>query len=124
MKTDKKQNVLFILDEKSKFDSQSKMFDQLFSNVDKAITREESLKYFNKNSYDMVICDLSVDSKEIAFMKQLKDIKPQQIIFVLVDEKDTDKVYGFADLGVNPFILSPEQFDEALKEMRRFTPTI
>lgn len=120
MSTDKKYNVLFIADEKSMFDKETQAFNQLFHKVDKTLGREESLKYFDKNQYDIVICDLSVDPKEIAFMQQLKHIKPQQTIFVLVDEKDTDKVYGFADLRVNPFILSPDQFDEALAEMARF----
>ena len=122
MSNDKKWDVLFIKDEKSMFDSETRAFDQCFKRTDKAQGREASLKLFEDNPYDIVICDLSVQPEEIAFMKQLKDKKAEQCIFVLVDEKDTDKVYGFADMGIHAFILTPEQFDQALEEIAQFDP--
>ncbi len=122
MSNDKKWNVLFIKDEKSMFDSDTNAFEQCFQTIDKTQGREESLRLFEKNVYDIVICDLSVQPEEIAFMKQLKDNKPEQCIFVLVDEKDTDKVYGFADMGIHAFILTPEQFDQALEAISQFDP--
>jgi len=122
MHTDKKRDLLFIKDERSMFDSETKMFEQCFNRVDKAQGREASLKLFDNNVYDIVISDLSVEPEEIAFMKQLKDKKPAQIIFVLVDEKDTDKVYGFADMGIHAFILTPDQFDQALERIAEFDP--
>ena len=122
MNTDSKWDLLFIEDARSKFDSGTEMFAQLFNRVDRAQGREEALRLFDNNSYDMIICDLSVKPEEIAFMKQLKDKKPEQTIFVLVEEKDTDKVYGFADLGINAFILTPEQFDQALETIAEFNP--
>ncbi|HIC44258.1 MAG TPA: response regulator transcription factor [Sulfurimonas sp.] len=122
MSTNEKWDVLFIKDPESLFDSETKAFDELFRRVDKVQGREEALRKFSTNLYDMVICDLSVNPEEIAFMKELKDKKPKMTIFVLVDEQDTDKVYGFADLNINAFILSPDQFDEALGEISRFNP--
>jgi len=122
MSTNEKWDVLFIQDEDSDFNTDTKVFDEVFNRVDKVQGREESLRRFNNNLYDMVICDLSVNPEEIAFMKQLQDKKPKQTIFVFVEEQDTDKVYGFADLGINAFILSPDQFDEALAEIARFNP--
>jgi len=120
MNDNKQLDVLFIKDEKSKFDSETKMFEKLFRRVDISVGRENSLRKFDNNLYDMVICDLSENPEEIAFMKQLKDKKPKQTIFVFVDERDTPKVYGFADLGMNAFILSPDQFDAALEEISKF----
>ncbi|MDF1880326.1 response regulator transcription factor [Sulfurimonas sp. MAG313] len=122
MQVNEKWDVLYIKDDTSLFDVNTKVFDEVFRRVDKVQGREDALRLFNNNLYDMVICDLSVDPEEIAFMKQLKDKKPKMTIFVLVDEKDTDKVYGFADLNMNAFILSPDQFDEALAEIARFDP--
>ncbi len=122
MSSDKKWNVLFIKDEKSMFDSETKAFEQYFIKTDKSLGREASLKLFDDHAYDIVICDLSVRPEEIAFMKQLKDKKADQCIFVLVDEKDTDKVYGFADMGIHAFILTPEQFDQALEAISQFDP--
>ena len=55
-------------------------------------------------------------------MKQLQDIKPSQSIFVFVDESDEDKVYGFADMNINAFIISADQFEAALEELAKFDP--
>lgn len=122
MNTDKKWNILFIEDEKSEFDLTTKMFGQLFNKVDRALGREDALEFFNSNEYDMVIGDLSKEPEGIAFMKQIQDIKPTQSIFVLVDGSDEDKVYGFADLNINAFIISADQFEAALEELAKFDP--
>lgn len=122
MNTDKKWNILFIEDENTEFDLNTKMFNELFNKVDRVLGREDSLKLFNTNEYDMVIGDLSKAPENIAFMKQLQDIKPKQSIFVFVDEIDTDKVYGFADMNINAFIISADQFEAALEELAKFDP--
>ena len=122
MNTDKKWNVLFVKDELSMFDSDTKMFDELFNKVDKVLGRPGALKLFERNHYDIVIADISVRPEEVAFMKQLRDLKPEQTIFVLVSPKDTDKLYGIADLGIHAFELDPTQFDQALETIAHFNP--
>lgn len=122
MAIDQKWNMLFIKDERSMFDSETKAFDQLFSRVDKVTGREEALKLFDANPYDIVLSDLSVEPEEVAFLKQLKDKKDKQTIFALVSPKDTDKLYGIADLGINAFELTPEYFDQALEQIAIFDP--
>ena len=122
MTADKKWNMLFIKDESSMFDADTNAFNQLFDKVDKASGREEALKLFDVNQYDIVLSDLSVDPEEVAFLKQLKDIKPEQTIFALVSPKDTDKLYGIADLGINAFELTPDYFDQALEQIAMFDP--
>lgn len=122
MNTDKKWNILFVEDEKSEFDLTTKAFVELFNKADRAHSREDALKLFDDNEYDMVIGDLSKEPENIAFMKQIQDIKPSQSIFVFVDEKDEDKVYGFADMNINAFIITTEQFEAALEELAKFDP--
>lgn len=122
MTTGQKWNMLFIKDERSMFDADTKAFDQLFNSVDKVIGREEALKLFDVNSYDIVLSDLSVEPEEAAFLKQIKDINGEQTIFALVSPKDTDKLYGIADMGVNAFELTPEYFDQALEQIASFDP--
>lgn len=119
---DQKWNLLFIEDERSMFDSDTKVFEQLFKKVDKISGREEALKLFEHNQYDIVLSDLSVEPEEVAFLKQIKDIKPEQTIFALVSPKDTDKLYGIADLGINAFELTPDYFDRALEQISLFDP--
>lgn len=122
MNTDKKWNMLFIKDESSMFDAETKVFDHLFNKVDKVLGKEEALKFFDANVYDIVMGDLSVEPEGVAFLKQIQDIKPEQTIFALVSPKDTDKLYGIADLGINAFELTPEQFDQALETIAEFDP--
>lgn len=118
----KKWNILFIKDDRSMFDSNTLAFTELFNMVDVVVGREEALEYFNNKQYDMVISDLSVDPEELGFLKQIQDIKPEQSIFAMVSPKDTDKLYGIADLGINAFELTPEYFDQALEQIALFDP--
>ncbi len=123
MNRDKKRNLLFIQDERSKFNAETKMFNTLFNRVDKVLGKEEALRLFNANDYDIVLSDLSVEPEGAGLLKQMKDLKSEQIIFALVSPKDTDKLYGIADLGVNAFELTPEYFDQALEQIALFDPT-
>lgn len=118
----KKWNILFIKDAHSMFDTNSKLFEELFERVDFVQGRKEALNSFDANSYDIVIGDLSVDPKELGLLKQLQDKKPGQCIFAFVAPKDTDKLYGIADLGINAFELTPDQLEQALETIVEFNP--
>ena len=118
----KKWKILFIQDEKSAFNVETPMLDTLFAEVDKVSYRAEALRFFDKNVYDIVIADLTVRPEELAFVKQLQDLKEGQCIFTLVSPKDTDKLYGIADLGIHAFELEPSQFDQALEVIAQFDP--
>ena len=122
MNRDKKWNLLFIQDDRSMFDSSTKMFNVLFNMVDKVSGKEEALAYFDANQYDIVLGDLSVEPEDVGLLKQIKDMKPEQTIFALVSPKDTDKLFGIADLGINAFELTPEYFDQALEQIAIFDP--
>ena len=124
MSTDKKRNLLFIQDERSMFDTETKMFDTLFNRVDKVSGKEEALALFDANQYDIVLCDLSVEPEGVGLLKQMKDMKSEQTIFALVSPKDTDKLFGIADLGINAFELTPEYFDQALEQIAIFDPQV
>ncbi|MDQ7062443.1 MAG: hypothetical protein Q9M43_15535 [Sulfurimonas sp.] len=75
------------------------------------------------NKYDMLISDMSGDVvKGLFLLKELTDKYPQQVIFALVLEKDEDKLFAIADLGVNAFQITPEQFEPAIEEIAKFNP--
>ncbi|MFT5659732.1 MAG: DNA-binding NtrC family response regulator [Sulfurimonas sp.] len=122
MNTNKKWNILFIKEDKSLFDSDTKMLTQLFNKVDKAQATEEVLSLIDTKEYDIVIGDISVDAEDVVLLKEIKEKKPQQTIFALVSPKDTDKLYKIANFDINAFELIPEQFDQALEEIANFNP--
>jgi DNA-binding NtrC family response regulator len=117
-----KWKILFIKDEQSMFDTNSKRFEELFDRTDFVQGREEALTSFDANGYDIVIGDLSVDPKELGLLKQLQDKKTEQCIFAFVAPKDTDKLFGIADLGINAFELTPDQLEQALETIAQFNP--
>jgi len=118
-----KWKILFIKDDQSEFNLQSPSWKTLYEVVDIVTGREEALKFFHSNSYDFVISDLTVKPEEVAFLKQIQDIRPEQIFFAMVSPKDSDKLYGIADLGINAFELSPEQFELAMEQIAVFDPS-
>lgn len=118
----KKWDILFIEDEASLFDIQTNLFDHLFNKVDIVVGREATLKQLNAKTYDIVIGDLSVNPEEVGLLKQIKDMNLKHAIFALVAPKDTDKLFGIADLGLNAFELTPEQFEPALEAIADFDP--
>ena len=122
MNNNKKWSLLFIKDENSRFDLQTKVFNNLFSKVDKVLGRENALDLFDKNNYDIVIGDISVKPEELAFLKQIKDKKFEQTIFALVSPEDSDKLYGIADLGLHAIELTPTQLNQALEMIAQFNP--
>ncbi|CAA6811969.1 MAG: Unknown protein [uncultured Sulfurovum sp.] len=122
MHINKKWNILFIKEENSKFTLDTETLDRLFNQVDVAQGKGSVLKYFNANVYDIIISDLSIEPRGAGFLKQLKDQKPDQTIFAMVSPKDTDKLYGIADLGINAFELTPAQFTQALETIAEFNP--
>lgn len=120
----KKYNLLFIQDTKSNFDSQTKAFDKFFIETTIITTNDQLLNLLEKKTYDIILQDLSVEPNKAGILKKILDENSSQIIFALVDPKDTKKLYGLADMGVNAFELIPEQFDSALEMIAQFDPNI
>lgn len=119
---EKKWNILFIKDGRSDFDLQTPALASLFSDIDFVEGKDEALKYFNGLSYDIVIGDLSVEPERAGLLKQLRDLNPKQAIFAMVSPKDSDKLFGIADMNINAFELTPEHFDLALEQIAEFDP--
>lgn len=123
MNTNKKLNVLFIEDNKSMFNSGSKMFIELFNKVEKVSDTQKALKLISRNQYDVIISDISMEPIDgIVFMKQIKQMKPEQKMVALVVPKDEDKLGGLIEAGIHAFVLTPDQFDQALEEIAKFKP--
>ena len=125
MPISKKYDLLFIKDAKSDFDSNSQMFAKLFNNVDKVLDNAEGLKLLEKNRYDIIIKDISMDFLEgSAFVKQLKEMKPKQEVIALTALDDEGKLSEMIDLGIHFFLLTPADFDQALEAITQMELTV
>ena len=100
------------------------MFDELFSKVDKVMGEQKALKLIYNNHYDIIINDISVEPVEgVTFMKQVKEMRPEQEIVTLVLTEDEDKLGDLIEEGIHAFVLTPEQFDQALETVTQMHST-
>ncbi len=112
----KKYNILFIKDENTLFDYETVAFQELFASVESVVGEQKALKLIYKNSYDVIVNDLTVEVLDgITFMKQVKEMKPEQEIVTLVAPKDEENIGDLMEAGIHTFVLTPEQFDQALE---------
>lgn len=116
MSTEKKKNILFIEAKESMFHYETQLLDKLFGTVERVNDEQKALKLVYKNDYDAVICDVSGDVIEgTTFMKQVKQMKPEQEIYTLVISKDEENIGGLIDAGIHSFVLEAEQFEQAME---------
>lgn len=118
----KQWNVLYIIDERSEFNPYTPLFSVLFNQTDRVTSKEEAMEHFEKNKYDVIVADLSVEPEKAGMLKEMEDKRPGQAIFAMVDPKDEDKLFGIADMGINAFELTPDQFDQALRAIAEYNP--
>ncbi len=124
MSKDIKKNILFIKDENSQFDSQSQAFNELFAKVDKVVGEQKALKLIYNNHYDIIVSDLSVNPVDgTIFMKQIKEMRPEQEIVTLMLTEDEDKLGDLIEFGVHAFVLTSEQLEQALETIAQMNST-
>jgi response regulator RpfG family c-di-GMP phosphodiesterase len=119
----KQWNILYIKDENSTLNAAPELLSEYFKSVDIAPDIHKALKLIYNNKYDIVINDISTDPLEgTVFIKQTKQMKPElaQVALVLAD--DEEKIGGLIDLGVNSFLLAPEQLEYALEAIADMDP--
>jgi len=120
---EKKYNLLFITDKRSKFDSNTLKLEECFTEVTKVQTNDKVLELLEKNTYGVILHDLSIEPQKAGILKKIIDENKEQIIFALMDPKDAKKLFGLADLGINAIELIPKQFDQALELIATFDPS-
>lgn len=123
MHSDTKMDLLFIKDDTSLFDLNSKMFTQLFDKTEIIADRNKALKFISKNPYHIVINDATINPIDgITFVKQIKQLKPELIVAAFVAPRDEDKIGGLIEAGVHSFVLTPDQLDQALEVIAQMKP--
>ena len=116
MSITKKWNIIFIKAEDSKFNTESKKFQELFIKADFAIDENKALKLIYANNYDIIIHDISVDFiNRSTFVEQIKQMKPRAASFAFVAPDDESKMGNLIELGIHAFVLNPEDLEPALE---------
>lgn len=112
----KKKSILFIEEKDSPFNMKSELFDTHFEHVECVMGEQKALKLIHSKEYDLVVNDISTEVVDgITFMKQIKEFRPKQEIVTLVLMQDEEKIGDLMEHGIHAFVLTPEQFDQALE---------
>lgn len=112
----KKKKILFIEEKNSPFNMKSSLLETHFESVERVMGEQKALKLIHNTHYDVIVNDISVEADEgVAFMKQIKKFRPAQQIVTLVALSDEEKIGDLMENGIHAFVLTPEQFDQALE---------
>lgn len=123
MDNSQKWNILFIKQNNSAFQSSSNEFEKFFTKVERVKNLDEAQEALERNQYDILVNDMSDALVEgLILHKKVKEKHPNLCQFALVLPKDADKLFAIADLGVNAFEITPEQFELAMQEIAKFNP--
>lgn len=125
MSNEKKGNILFIKDKDSALNTDTKMFDVLFTKADIAFSTGEALEHMDDNAYDVIVNDMSVDAVGgLKLLKHIIQMRPKTLTLVILSPKDEDQIPKLMTLEINAFVLEPDQLDEALEAIANMTPSL
>ncbi len=109
-------NLLLLQEASSKLSNSDLTLEQLFNKADQAETTHAALKLMDSFEYDLLVYDITTNAKEgFQFSKHVRQMKPKLPIFVMVSPDDESQIGDLLDLGINAFVLTPDQFTQAMQ---------
>lgn len=98
---------------------------RFFSHVDTADHGAEALELYNKNTYDLVITDLTMPQMGgIALSESIRSIRSHQKILVLSAHSESDKLIELINIGVDGFMLKPIDMSRVIQILTRTCQSI
>ena len=89
----------------------------LFKNVDGAYDGKEAIELYKKNSYNLVLSDISMPNiNGVELSKMIKEQNPQQNILILSAHRDAEYLHQLINIGVRRFIQKPVSLENLLDE--------
>ena len=105
--------VLYVEDETELRDSLSNYLKKLFKSVDTAENGEIGLQKYKKQSYDIVITDISMPIMNgIEMITEINKLNDSQDVIVISAYTDTNYFIDCIKLGVSEYILKPISFQQ------------
>jgi YesN/AraC family two-component response regulator len=112
--------VLYVEDELKIRENLKTYLDKFFSKVDVAVDGEDGLNHYKKNSYDIVITDISMPKMEgIEMGKRIKEINPEQDIIIVSAYSDISYFIQTIKIGIDGYILKPIDFTQILEVLHK-----
>ena len=118
-------SILLAEDYKELHDSLIRTLTSLFKRVDGAYDGAQAIELYKKNSYDLVLSDISmpnIDGLELS--KRIKEQNPQQNIIILSAHKDAEYLHQLINIGVRRFIQKPVSLEKLIEEFYTVCSTL
>jgi len=111
-------NILIVEDYKKLHDELFMILSALFHNVSSAYNGIEALNLYKKNSYDLILSDISMpDMNGVELSSKIRQINIKQEIIILSAHKDSQYLFELINIGVRRFIEKPVSFELLIDEL-------
>jgi len=110
-------SILLAEDYKELHQSLLRTLQSLFKKVDGAYDGKEAIELYKKNSYDLVLSDISMPNiNGVELSKMIREQNPTQPIIILSAHKDAEYLHQLINIGVRRFIQKPVSLENLLNE--------
>ena len=105
-------DILYVEDDLSIQKTMSRYLNKFFSLVDVANNGEEALKLYAKNSYDIIITDLSMPKiNGINMIQEIKKIEEEQAILITTAHGEANFLLEALKAHIDGYIIKPFDYD-------------
>lgn len=105
--------VLYVEDDKETQEQYAKIFSVLFKEVHTALNGKEALDLYEKNSYDLIITDLTMPIMDgITLMGEVLNIDPKQHIIVMTAHNCGESLRSSINFQIDGILLKPVAVDK------------
>jgi len=121
-KISKTLKVLYVEDDVVIAKEIQKLLSKLFHNITYVEDGEKGLNAYKKETYDLVITDISMPNMDgISMIQEIKKLNKDQIVIVISAYNDSEKLTKLINLGVDRFIMKPLNINLFLHSVSKIT---
>ncbi|MBU0632843.1 response regulator [bacterium] len=115
-------NVLYVEDDISIQTFMLRYLEKFFSSVVVANNGQEGLQAYQKESFDIVITDLSMPVMNgFDMITEIKKIKPDQSILITTAHSESDYMFSAIKIGIDGYIIKPFEYEQLNQELYKIT---
>ena len=121
----KKLRVLYVEDEDEARESMLMVLNNFFSSIDIATNGKEGLEKFIKNSYDLVITDITMPYMNgIDMMNKIKELAPETKVIILSAHNDKENMLKAIEEQADGFLLKPLDMKKLVALLKKLSAHI
>lgn len=118
-------NLLLVEDDTDLLNQFKRFLARFFNKIDTAGNGAEALEKYKKNSYELVITDLTMPVMDgIELTKSIRNINDTQNILILSAYFESDSLLKLINIGIDGFLTKPVDIEKTLLQLTKTTQAI